>query len=677
MDFKLFIALKYLLPKRQHLSSSFIAFISLFVISLVVWLVLLFFSVTENMERNWKEKLTALNSPLRITPTQAYFDTYYYQSDLVAHESNYMTKTFAQKLESDKTDPIDSDVDEPIVRFEKILNPDGNIKDLIKELHTILKQQKGIEHINDFEVAGGSMRLRLVRDTQFDRMQSFMSAVPYFFGFDTKNTQFAKTLCAPDVEDMNHLLSMLELKTQTALENSPSFDERVETPLYKERLLNFFSHIEVTHLKPKFHIWKVPNALFPKTGAMQASAIYYNGNLHKVVLGKVEGGRPVRIEFLEDRVRIRDDQTLEFLRENAPIYLPSCTTMNAKIIEDSLSFAMQNSDLIFHVNFSYQGCSFEGNVSFFQLQIVTFENKSSTTHPFWVTKGKNLYRDGTFGYGVLLPKMYKKKGVLIGDMGYLGYSSLQMTNAQEQRMPIFVAGFYEPGLSPIANKVVLADKKLVTLINSSAVHYDFDKSFGNGFMVFVNDLDEVDHIKASLEKNLQKQHLEHFFKLETYKEFEFVQSFFKQFQSDRQLVAFVAVFILLVACSNVISFLILLVNSKKKEIGVLRAMGADQKSIVMIFCLCGVIIGVLSSLIGSIAAVFTLNHLESLIHFFGFLQQNPAFDSELYGAASLTNLSQMALLYVLVLTPVLSLIASFIPAYKASKINPCDILRSE
>jgi lipoprotein-releasing system permease protein len=675
MDFKLFVALKYLLPKRQHLASSFIAFISIFVISLVVWLVLLFFSVTENMEKNWQEKLTALNAPLRITPEKEYFNTYYYQSDLVANSSNYMAKTFAQKLHAKQMDPRDPNLDEHPMQFEQVSESDGTQKDLIKELYSILKSEKEIEHISDLEVAGGSMRLRLVRESALDRTQTFMSAVPYFFAFDPHNEKFAKTLCSIDAEDLNHLLSMLELSSRPFIENSPNYDEKIDGHLYQERMHRFFNNVKITHLKPKHTLYKLPFSLIPSNGKIHAKAFYNQGYLSKVVLGNCQGGKKIQVQFLKDRVLFEDEKKVELLKENAPIYL-SDIEMEAQLDNQTLDSACQNSDLVFKVRFYIQNFLFENSISLYGLAISRFELLDTGTS-YFVSPNKPLLFDPSLGYGVILPKIYKKKGVLVGDMGYLGYSSMQMTNAQEQRVSVFVAGFYEPGLSPIANKIVLVDQLLTTLINSSATHYEFDKGAANGFLAYVKDLNNVDTIKARLEAQLKKQGLFSYFKIETFKEFEFVQSFFKQFQSDRQLVAFVALFILLVACSNVISFLILLVNSKRKEIGILQAMGASRKNIIQIFCLCGVIIGMLSTLLGSVLALFTLKHLNWLVQLFGFLQQNPAFDSELYGSSAIGHLSTSAFLYVLFLTPILSLLASFVPAYRASKINPCDILRSE
>src|SRR3989304_8262728 len=102
--FELKIALKYLLLNKKRVSSSIITWISIFVISIVVWLILVFLSVTNGIEKNWISKLTSLNAPTRITPTSDYYSSYYYLADTISSNSDYSTKTIKEKYLSEKSD---------------------------------------------------------------------------------------------------------------------------------------------------------------------------------------------------------------------------------------------------------------------------------------------------------------------------------------------------------------------------------------------------------------------------------------------------------------------------------------------------------------------------------------------------------------------------------------------
>ena len=151
----------------------------------------------------------------------------------------------------------------------------------------------------------------------------------------------------------------------------------------------------------------------------------------------------------------------------------------------------------------------------------------------------------------------------------------------------------------------------------------------------------------------------------------------EQFQSDRTLFTLISIIILIVACSNIISLLVLLVNDKKKEIAVLQAMGASSFSIASIFGLCGVIMGAVSTLIGLGAAVLTLRHLDLLVHFLSSIQGHAAFHVAFFGEKLPNQLSMEALTFVLVATPLISLASGLIPAIKASRFKPSALLRTE
>src|SRR5947209_69578 len=112
--FELSVACKYLMPRRRQISVSIISLISILVIALVVWLIVVFFSVTDGLEKNWVYKLTALTAPLRITPTEAYYQSYYYQVDGISEASNYSHKTIREKQETVSSDPYDSELDQEL-----------------------------------------------------------------------------------------------------------------------------------------------------------------------------------------------------------------------------------------------------------------------------------------------------------------------------------------------------------------------------------------------------------------------------------------------------------------------------------------------------------------------------------------------------------------------------------
>ena len=216
---------------------------------------------------------------------------------------------------------------------------------------------------------------------------------------------------------------------------------------------------------------------------------------------------------------------------------------------------------------------------------------------------------------------------------------------------------------------------MTSLIRSS--HNQEDTTISQGINVRVKDLHKVDEVKEKLLKGFDKAGLTPYFKVETYKEYEFTKDLIEQLHSEKNIFSLISTVIIVVACSNIISMLIILVNDKKMEIGILRSMGATPASIAFIFGLAGTVMGFLGSLIGIGCAIVTLRNLNALVDLISRLQGFQAFNPLFFGKDLPQELSLDALLYVLVATVLISMLSGIVPAIKASRLKPCEILRSE
>lgn len=161
--FELTVALKYLLPRWRQLSVSIISFISILVISLVVWLILVFFSVTNGLEENWIGKLVTMTAPVRVMPTEAYFKSYYYQVDSISQKSGFTYKSLRDKTATSQADPYDPSIDDAIP--EEWPKPDRDANYRVKDFVQLLLQathQLKLE-VTPFETSMGTLHLNLVR----------------------------------------------------------------------------------------------------------------------------------------------------------------------------------------------------------------------------------------------------------------------------------------------------------------------------------------------------------------------------------------------------------------------------------------------------------------------------------------------------------------------------------
>lgn len=699
--FEFSIALKYLLPKKRALSTSLISLMSIFVISLVVWLILVFLSVTTSIEKSWLKKLTALNAPLRIIPTENYYNSYYYQIDRITETSDYSTKTIKEKslsLKADEYNPL-QDIEIPNYWPKPDTNPDGSVKDLVKTLFQLLDTQSPLLTYQDFEVSGTLMRLSLYRPLEKesffhskDEKLSFISQVSYLLSHTDKNPNFSNLVLNPTTDDLNNILSKLDLSSDEILEENPSSPIRgkISAEESVHAIKRFFANIDLKQVKTESN-FSFPIYFLSHKERYKALKIK-NKNSYQLVVEEnviLETPHEKGFIFFEDGnyfFQSNEGHATE-IKANTYLTLTSSVILNATLDQNSLISAKDLASISLNLTGTIQGSSLNIVSSFDEIKIYKAIAKKSFDHPpffepFWLYNIKS--NDHTFktilpkhNYAsVILPKSLKDNGVLIGDRGYFSFATkTAISPTQEQRLPIYVAGFYDPGIFAIGNRCIIVPQettKAISRLNSAFIPEGIPS---NGIFLWTKDLSEVDKIKTNLIEDLKANNLSSYWTVQTYKDYEFAKDLMQQFHSDRMLFIIVAIIIIIVACSNIISLLVLLVNDKKREIAVLQAMGASKKSISLIFAICGISMGLLSSILGSLAAVVTLKHIDQLITILSFFLGHTAFNPAFFGDKLPNMLSLDSLIFILIITPIISLIAGLIPAIKASKMNSSEILK--
>ena len=365
-----------------------------------------------------------------------------------------------------------------------------------------------------------------------------------------------------------------------------------------------------------------------------------------------------------------------------PLFLEGPQTFQATL-------SHKNAEPGFHIKGSLQGQKLEG---YAPLQGLMITEATTKTHfdrppelsPPWPYLCPDEIEEtsalvlpkASEGQGVLLAKQMSDTGVRIGDKGYISYSAPTASSVQEMRIPVYVSGFYDPGFLAIGSRAILAPTAITSSINSAQTSFSIDRTEATGIQVWFPQLSEAERVKQEILSGFQEQGIADYWTVSTYKEYDFAKDLMQQFESDKYLFTLIGAIILTVACCNIISLLVLLVDDKKKEIGILEAFGARKRSIALIFGLCGGAIGLVSSVIGITLATFTLHNIDFVVRFLSFLQGHEAFNALFFGQSLPKQLSFSALTFVLIATPLLSLIAGLVPAIKACRFNPSEILRA-
>lgn len=126
---------------------------------------------------------------------------------------------------------------------------------------------------------------------------------------------------------------------------------------------------------------------------------------------------------------------------------------------------------------------------------------------------------------------------------------------------------------------------------------------------------------------------------------------------------FITIAILIVASFGIYNILNILVNQKRKDIGILRSMGFDRNDIVMLFLTQGLILGVLGGFIG-VSMGYGMGALISQFKIGGMVDKVMVSQSlQVYAGGFLMALGA-------------STISSFLPARAAAQLRPIDVVRS-
>ncbi|HTP64224.1 MAG TPA: lipoprotein-releasing ABC transporter permease subunit [Geobacteraceae bacterium] len=149
-------------------------------------------------------------------------------------------------------------------------------------------------------------------------------------------------------------------------------------------------------------------------------------------------------------------------------------------------------------------------------------------------------------------------------------------------------------------------------------------------------------------------------------------------KTEKMVMFIILTLIVLVAAFGIASTLFMVVMEKTKDIAILKSMGATGRSIMRIFVLEGLIIGVTGTTIGVLGGLLVALNLEPIVGFIQRLTGFELFSKDVYYLDRFPSQVVPGDVILISLTAVIiSFVATLYPSWQASRMAPAEALRYE
>jgi lipoprotein-releasing system permease protein len=149
-------------------------------------------------------------------------------------------------------------------------------------------------------------------------------------------------------------------------------------------------------------------------------------------------------------------------------------------------------------------------------------------------------------------------------------------------------------------------------------------------------------------------------------------------ESEKSMILVIVFLIVVAGTSSIFAAQWLLVSDKVREIGILRALGAEFGGVVSIFVLNGFLMGVIGSACGALGGLLVVHNIDIVHGWISTIFGRPVFDPNVYLFPSIPTLVDYGeVTRYAVAALVCALVASAIPAMRAGFMNPAQALHRD
>lgn len=274
-------------------------------------------------------------------------------------------------------------------------------------------------------------------------------------------------------------------------------------------------------------------------------------------------------------------------------------------------------------------------------------------------------RSGEFGI-VLGVDLARALGVQPGQKIMLIAPQGQITPAgMMPRLKQFrVVGIFEIGMAPYDDNLALID------MNDAQKLFQMGDAV-TGISAKVRNIDLAPEVASAIQRQLPDNLYANDWTHQN-------SNYFRAVAMEKRMMFIILSLIVAVAAFNIVSTLVMAVTDKQSDIAILRTLGASPRSIMKIFIVQGILIGVFGTLLGAVSGVVIALNLDVIMpfieHLFGvhFLAKDVYYINELP-----SDLRYHEVIVVTSVSFLISLLATLYPSYRASQTQPAEALRYE
>ncbi|MBI5007160.1 MAG: lipoprotein-releasing ABC transporter permease subunit [Nitrosomonadales bacterium] len=272
---------------------------------------------------------------------------------------------------------------------------------------------------------------------------------------------------------------------------------------------------------------------------------------------------------------------------------------------------------------------------------------------------------GEFGI-VLGTDLARAMGARVGDSVLLITPQGQFTPAgMLPRLKQFhVVGIFEIGMSPYDNALALIH------LNDAQKLYRLGSGV-SGISGSLHNLDLAPQVAFELSKDVpQDTWITDWTRQNA--------NYFAVVAMEKKMMFIILSLIVLVAAFNIVSTLVMAVTDKQADIAILRTLGASPKSIMQIFMVQGMLIGLIGMGLGVLGGVLLAINIGTIVPFIENLFGVHFLAKEFYYISELPSDLQKGDVFVVAsMSFFISLFATLYPSWRASKVQPAEALRYE